>query len=93
MITMFHFNIPVNPQILFVLCGLIGAALVTSLFEWAVIVLSSISGATLVAVNRGLSQQTTAILVLVLMVIGIAIQAGWLRWRKRSWLASKGTLK
>jgi hypothetical protein len=93
MITMFHFNIPVNPQILFVLCGLIGAALVTSLFEWAVIVLSSISGATLVAVNRGLSQQTTAILVLVLMVIGIAIQAGWLRWRKRTWLASKGTLK
>jgi hypothetical protein len=84
LLTTFHFNIPVNPQILFVLCGLIGAALVTSLFEWAVIVLSSISGASLVANNLNLSLQTTAILALVLMVIGIAIQAGWLRWRKRS---------
>jgi hypothetical protein len=84
LLTTFHFNIPVNPQILFVFCGLIGAALVTSLFEWAVIVLSSISGASLVANNLNLSLQTTAILALVLMVIGIAIQAGWLRWRKRS---------
>jgi hypothetical protein len=83
LIAMFHFNIPVNQQILFVLCGLIGAALVTSLFDWAVIVLSSISGATLVANNLSLGQQSTAILVLVLMLIGIAIQAGWLKWRGR----------
>jgi hypothetical protein len=80
---MFHFNIPISPQVLFILCGLIGAALVTSLFEWAVIVLSSISGATLVADNINLSQQTTAIVVLVLMVVGIAIQAGWVKWRGR----------
>jgi hypothetical protein len=81
LITMFHFNIPVNPQILFFLCGLIGAALVTSLFEWAVIILSSITGATLVANNLSLVQQTTAILILVLVAIGVAIQAGWLKWR------------
>ena len=84
LVTMFHFNIPTSPQVLFVLCGLIGAALVTSLFEWAVIVLSSISGATLVADNINLSQQTTAIIVLALMVVGIAIQAGWLKWRGRA---------
>jgi hypothetical protein len=83
LVTMFHFNIPISPQVLFILCGLIGAALVTSLFEWAVIVLSSISGATLVADNINLSQQTTAIVVLVLMVVGIAIQAGWVKWRGR----------
>ena len=83
LITMFHFNIPISPQILFVLCGLIGAALVTSLFDWAVIVLSSISGAALVADNLKLGQQTTAILVLLLILIGIAIQAGWLKWRGR----------
>ena len=84
LVTMFHFNIPISPQVLFILCGLIGAALVTSLFEWAVIVLSSISGATLVADNINLSQQTTAIIVLALMVVGIAIQAGWLKWRGRT---------
>jgi hypothetical protein len=84
LVTMFHLNVPISPQVLFILCGLIGAALVTSLFEWAVIVLSSISGATLVADNINLSQQTTAILVLVLMVVGIAIQAGWVKWRARA---------
>jgi len=84
LITMFHFNIPVNPQILYVLCGLVGAALVTSLFEWAVIVLSSISGAALVADNLKMEQQTAAILILVLMIIGIVIQAGWVKWRGRT---------
>jgi hypothetical protein len=84
LITMFHFNIPVNPQILYVLCGLVGAALVTSLFEWAVIVLSSISGAALVADNLKIEQQTAAILILVLMIIGIVIQAGWVKWRGRT---------
>jgi len=81
---MFHFNIPVSPQILFVLCGLVGAALVTSLFDWAVIVLSSISGAALVVDNLKMGQQTAAILILILMIIGIAIQAGWLKWRGRT---------
>ncbi len=83
LIRLLQFNIPVNPQVLFVLCGLIGAALVTSLFDWAVIALSSISGATLVADNLRLSQQNITILIVVLVVIGIAIQAGWLRWGKR----------
>ncbi len=55
----------------------------TSLFDWAIIVLSSISGAALVANNLSLGQQSKAILVLVLMLIGIAIQAGWLKWRGR----------
>jgi len=84
LINLFQFNIPVNSQILFVLCGLIGAALVVSLFDVAVIALSSISGAALVAGNLSLGQQDTAILFLVLVVIGIAVQAGWLRWRKRT---------
>jgi len=84
LINMFHFNIPVSPQILFVLCGLVGAALVTSLFDWAVIVLSSISGAALVVDNLKMGQQTAAILILILMIIGIAIQAGWLKWRGRT---------
>ena len=84
LITMFHFNIPVNSQILFILCGLIGAALVTSLFDLAVIVLSSVSGAALVADNLSLSQQNIIILFLVLVIIGIAIQAGWLKWRGRA---------
>jgi len=84
LVSLLHFNIPVNSQVLFVLCGLIGAALVTSLFDWAVIILSSVSGASLVAGNLNLAQQTTTILLLVLSVIGIAVQAGWLRWRRRA---------
>jgi len=84
LLSLFHFNIPVNPQILFVLCGLIGAALVTSLFDWAVIVLSSMSGAALVAGNLVALGQNTTVLFVILAVIGIAVQAGWLRWRKRA---------
>ncbi len=83
LIRTFHLNIPVNPQILFVLCGLIGAALVTSLFDWAVITLSSISGAALVVDNFRPGQQIAGILFLVLVAVGIAVQAGWLQWRKR----------
>lgn len=84
LVNLLNLNIPVNPQILFVLCGLIGAALVTSLFDWAVIILSSLSGAALVADNLKLAQQNTTILLLVLAVIGTAVQAGWLSWRRRS---------
>jgi hypothetical protein len=84
LIKMFQLNIPVSSQVLFVLCGLIGAALVTSLFDWAVITLSSISGAALVTDNLRLGQQNLTALFLVLVVIGIAVQAGWLRWRKRT---------
>jgi divalent metal cation (Fe/Co/Zn/Cd) transporter len=84
LIRLFQFNIPVNPQVIFLLCGLIGAALVTSLFDWAVIALSSISGAALVADNLRLSLQNATVLILVLVVFGIAVQAGWLRWGKRT---------
>ena len=84
LVSLLHFNIPVNPQILFVLCGLLGAALVVSLFDWAVIALSSISGAALVAGNLRLGQQNMTVLFLVLVVIGIAVQAGWLQWRRRT---------
>jgi hypothetical protein len=57
---------------------------VTSLFDWAVIALSSISGATLVVDNLRLDQQNATVLILVLVILGIAVQAGWLRWGKRT---------
>ena len=84
LIRLLQLNVSVNSQVLFVLCGLIGAALVTSLFDWAVIILSSISGATLVVDNLRAVQQNTTVFLIILAAIGIAVQAGWLRWRKRT---------
>ena len=78
LIRIFEFNIQVSSQVLFIMGGLIGAALVTSLFDWAVIVLSSISGAALVTENLKIGQQNANVLFLVMVVFGIAVQARWL---------------
>lgn len=56
--------------------GLVGALLVSALFDWALIFLSSLTGATLISQSLGLGGALTAVVFTILLIAGIAIQAG-----------------
>lgn len=61
--------------------GIIGAVLVFVLFDWALILLSSLVGASLVAPVVSADPQTQTVMFLLLAVIGIVVQGSWL-WRE-----------
>ncbi|MEZ4660106.1 MAG: hypothetical protein R2911_21320 [Caldilineaceae bacterium] len=70
--------------ILFFVAGIIGALLVFALFDWALIVNSSISGASgivagLAGLFGGLPSLIHILLVIVLLVVGIVYQTGEMR--------------
>ena len=68
--------------IAFVVGGVIGAVLVVSLFDWALITLSSLVGAVTLA-NIFIPRGTLSIVaIIVLFIVGVAIQAGWF-WSER----------
>ena len=62
-----------------IIAGILGAILVFVLFDWALILLSSLVGASLIVPFVTLDQQLQLILFLVLALVGILIQAGMLR--------------
>ncbi len=67
----------------FVIGGIIGAVLVVTLFDWALIVLSSLAGA-LTLTEVFLPRHALALIALVgLFIIGVTIQAGWWQSEKR----------
>jgi len=55
--------------------GIVGAILVLILFDWALIVLSSLAGAVLITQNLHLAGLPAGILALALLTLGIIIQA------------------
>jgi hypothetical protein len=59
--------------------GVIGAILVLALFDWALIFLSSLSGAALIAQNLPVERGLSGFIMLVLLVVGIAVQAALMR--------------
>ncbi|HUW11971.1 MAG TPA: hypothetical protein VM537_19755 [Anaerolineae bacterium] len=59
--------------------GILGVVLVVALFEWALIILSSLTGAGLIVEATQLSTATTGLLFVALLVVGIAVQAGLMR--------------
>jgi hypothetical protein len=59
----------------FVLGGVIGAALIAIIFNWALVVLSSLAGAILVTQNIPASLQIRGLIFVVLLLVGIAVQA------------------
>jgi hypothetical protein len=67
----------------FVAGGLAAAFLVFFLLEWALILLSSFAGATLVARISGLEREASALVFFTLFLFGLGIQAGTLRWEER----------
>ena len=63
----------------FIIGGVVGAILLLILFDWALIFLSSIVGAYLIQAVVTLPPTGTTILFIVLVVVGVLIQAGALR--------------
>jgi len=58
----------------FVIGGIAGAILMLLIFNWALIVLSSLYGATLIVQNTHFPAETQKILFLVLFVLGLVVQ-------------------
>jgi hypothetical protein len=67
----------------FVIGGIIGAVLVLILFDWALIILSSLTGATLIAQAIHFGPLITALAFIVLLILGIVIQASMMREREQ----------
>jgi hypothetical protein len=66
----------------FVIGGIIGALLLLALFDWALIIFSSLAGAELVASNLHVPPSGTAILFLALTILGIVVQSAMFAGRR-----------
>lgn len=73
--TVFHSNGEIIQWIAFAVGGLLGAILSGILLDPALIILSSLAGATAVSQNVPLEPQAKTVLFIVLLVFGIAVQA------------------
>ena len=67
----------------FIIGGVVGAILMAVLFEWALIALSSLSGATLVAEAFPLNRPLTILIFVGALLLGIGVQAGMLAAERR----------
>jgi hypothetical protein len=68
--------------IFFLVAGILGAILLTVFFDWALIFLSSITGAVLVARGIPIPGDVSLLAIAALFVFGFLVQAGWHRRRR-----------
>jgi hypothetical protein len=66
----------------YIIGGIIGALLLFVLFDWGLIILSSMSGASLIVHNIAIQKQVLSLLFVVLVIVGILIQAEMMRWSR-----------
>jgi hypothetical protein len=79
----FYVNHAEYSRIIFVIGGILGAILLLSLFDWALILLTSVEGAHLISSMIVLPQMGCMIVLIVLIVIGVVAQTAMLqRFRK-----------
>ncbi|MCB0166431.1 MAG: DUF4203 domain-containing protein [Anaerolineae bacterium] len=78
LIALFNLNLTQWEWIVFIIGGIIGAIIVSVLFEYALIGLSSLVGATMIAQSINLSAQVTTVILIVLFILGLAVQLGGL---------------
>ena len=85
---MSYCGVAVQPSMIWVpylIGGIIGAILILVLFDWALIILSSFAGASLIVHSVSVRQFNITIEFIVLVIIGILVQAGiLLRSRPRT---------
>jgi hypothetical protein len=72
LLEMFKWN--VSPLVLFVIGGIIGAILLSMLFDWALVFLSSISGAILITSALPLEPWMRTFVFVILVIVGILVQ-------------------
>lgn len=70
--------------ITFVIGGIVGALLLLALFDWALILLSSVEGAHLIGSGIVLPQTGAVILFVALVVLGVVVQGSMLRGSRRT---------
>ncbi len=63
----------------FLVGGVLGLVLVAVLFDWALIAISSFAGATVIVQTFEMEQTPAMLLLIVLVLVGIAVQANQLR--------------
>ncbi|MGE5072713.1 MAG: hypothetical protein ACM3MF_04725 [Anaerolineae bacterium] len=69
--------------VIYAIGGVLGILLVAMLFKWALIIISSLVGASLVVAAFGMSALTAGLIYLGLVIAGILIQAGGLTRDRR----------
>ena len=69
--------------ITFVIGGILGALLLLALFDWVLILLSSVEGAHLITTGVVLPEKGSLILFIALTVIGVIVQGSMLRGSRR----------
>ena len=74
--------------IVYVIGGILGVILVSLLFDWALITLSSLAGASLVVQGLFPESATGVLIFIVLFIIGVVIQGSVLRYERQT--ASSG---
>lgn len=73
--------------IIFVIGGIIGVILVTLLFNWALITISSLAGASMIIAAFGLTAATAGLVYFGLVIAGVLIQGATLRNEQRGRVA------
>src|SRR5512140_2031553 len=63
----------------YVVGGIIGALLVLAMFDWALILLSSLSGAALISQSVPVERSMSAAIMLALVILGVLVQAALMR--------------
>jgi Domain of unknown function (DUF4203) len=81
MASAFFVQLAAHPGITFLVGGIIGALLLLIVFDWALVVLSSLVGAYLIRSVITLPPSGSAILFVVLVAIGVGVQVTALRGR------------
>lgn len=74
-----RFNQPTLNWVGFLLGGILGAILVLVLFDWALIILSSLTGATVLAQNFPFDRALAALLFVTFLITGLLVQSSQLR--------------
>jgi hypothetical protein len=81
-------SVNIDPSISYIIGGIIGLLLVAVLFDWAIIILSSLLGAEIIMPFLHINESIHWGVLILLSVVGIAVQAGIWRRRypvKRTW--------
>ncbi len=80
---LFGFDKGILTWIIFIVGGILGAALIAVLLDWALISISSLAGASLIVEAFHFESATAALIFFILVIIGVAIQGAALRREQR----------
>jgi hypothetical protein len=69
--------------IIYIIGGIIGVTLIGVLFDWAIITISSLVGASMIVEAFHLQRVAGGVVLLVLVIVGVAVQGAALRSTKR----------